>query len=249
MNPLEELEEHEKRASADRKQHELGLLKTWHEGGKQPEHLAPLLTAYAPLVNQKMRLWKAPTVPEDAFRAELQKHVIRAFESYKPDRGAALSTHVENHIRKAIRYNIQNQNLAYIPEAQVAQISPINRARDQLREDLSRDPTHEEIAQHMGMPVKKVKRILSSQRRDIADSQFESAPDETMRHLARDREVLSLLPHDLNDDEKKVFHHVFGLEGHQQVDSTNQLAKLLGKTSPQVSRIKSSILTKYNKYR
>lgn len=248
-NPLEVLGEHEKTSAAARRKNELDMLERWRAGGKQPEDLAPLMKAYEPVVQRKMTMWKAPTVPEAAFRAELQGHMIRAFETYDPSRGAALNTHVENGMRRAMRYNAKNQNFAYIPEEQIDLISPINRARDILKEDHGRDPTVAEIAQHLNRSPKVIQRVLQAQRKDVADSTFASEPDDVLKHLSRDREVLALLPHELSADEKTVFNHLYGLEGHRQIDSTNELAKALGKTAPQVSRMKSSILAKYKQYR
>jgi DNA-directed RNA polymerase specialized sigma subunit len=248
-NPLEALEEAEEKTANDRKAKELDMLHTWRANGQQPEHLQPLIQAYNPVVNQKIKQWKAPSVPESAFRAELHGHLIKAFETYDPNRGAQLSTHVENRLRKAMRYNANYQNVARIPEGQIRKIAPIRLAQQELKDSLGRDPTHDEIADHLGMAPKQVARVMGSLRADIPDSAFESQPDDTMKQMGRDREVLSLLPTTLSHEERTVFHHIFGTEGHQKIDSTNDLAKKLGKSPSQISRIKTSILKKYEEYK
>lgn len=230
-----------------KREDELAHLENWRSNGKQPEHLEPLLKAYEPLIAQKIRLWKAPPVPEAAFRAELQKHLIKSFETYKPDRGAQLTTWVENNLRKAQRYNTRYQNIGYIPEGQARSIGPIAKAQNELADQFGRDPTADEIGDHIGMPAKRVAKIMTAQRRDIPASAFETDPAEMS--LQRDDEVLSLLPYNLTGDERKVFNHLYGQEGHAQIQSTNDLAKKLGKSPSQISRIRSSILDKYKEFK
>ena len=230
----------------DRRQQELQHLERWKASGN-PEHLQPLLKAYEPIVGQKMRQFKAPAVSEPAFRAELQKHLINAFQDYDPNRGALLSTHVENRLRKAQRYNNRFANMAYIPEGQSGKIGKIQKAQDELTEQFGRPATHDELGDHLGMPPKQITKILGAMRRDIPASTFESDPTEIAMH--RDQEVLSLLPYNLSPDEVKVFNHIFGQNGHQQLSSTNDIAQKLGKSPSQVSRLRTSILGKYNKYK
>ena len=246
-NPIDDLLLTKEAELQKKRQEELGHLENWRSNGKQPEHLEPLIKAYEPLVAQKIRLWKAPAVPEAAFRAELQKHLIKSFETFQPNRGAQLNTWVENNLRKAKRYNTRFQNIGYIPEGQARYIGPIQKAQNELAEQFGRDPTADEIGDHIGMPVKKVDRIMKAQRRDIPASAFETDPHE--QALQRDDEVLSLLPFNLTPDERTVFNHLYGQEGHAKIQSTNDLAAKLGKSPSQISRIRSSILDKYKQYK
>lgn len=246
-NPVDEFLAAKTAARKDARQQELQQLNTWKTQGQRPEHLEPLMQAYAPVVAQKVRQWKAPAVNESAFRAELQKQLIGAFETYDPSRGAALNTHVENRLQKAKRFNLQNQNMGYIPEGQAMHIGRIQRAQDELTQSLGREPTHDELGNHLGMPVRQVKTITKSMRFDVPASTFETDPAE--KDLSRDAEVLSLLPYSLTADEKAVFNHIYGLEGAKKTQSTNDLAKLLGKSPSQVSRLRSGILNKYKQYK
>jgi DNA-directed RNA polymerase specialized sigma subunit len=246
VNPVTDFLTTKEAARQQQRQDELAHLERWR-ASQDPEHLAPLLRAYEPVIAQKIRQWKAPAVPEPAFRAELQKHMIKAFQTFDPSKGAQLPTHVENNMKKALRYNNKYQNVAYIPEGQTKFIGQIQRAQNTLTQDLGRDPTHDEIADHIGMPVKQVSKIMTNMRRDVPASAFETDPAETEMH--RDQEVLDLLPYNLTNDEKRVFNHIFGREGAPQISSTNALAAALSKSPSQISRLRTSILTKYKAYR
>jgi DNA-directed RNA polymerase specialized sigma subunit len=116
-----------------------------------------------------------------------------------------------------------------------------------LSEDYGRSPTHDEIGDHIGMRPRQVAKIMKAQRKDIPASTFESDPHEMA--LQRDEEVLSLLPFNLSQEEKTVFNHLYGRDGHASIQSTNDLAKKLGKSPSQISRLRTSILQKYNTYK
>lgn len=245
-NPIVEFKKHVDKEAAARKQTELEHLQRWRDSG-DPQHLQPLLQAYEPVIAQKVRQWKAPSVPEAAFRAELKTHVLQAFQTYDPNRGAALNTHVENTMRKAQRYNVRYQNFAHIPEAQVAKIAPITKAQNELTDMLGRPPTNEEIADHIGEPLKNVNRVLKAQVADVQSSKFESDPNAAA--LQRDEEILSLLPFSLDPEEKQVFDYLYGDKKHMKPASMGALAKQLGMNNSRLSRVHSRILNKYKSYR
>lgn len=249
MTPLEKFLKLASDTLTDRQRQELEHLSTWRNSGHDPEHLRPLLQTYKPILDQKLRQWKAPAVPSDAFKTELQTHFLDALHSYDPSKGAGLRTHVENRLQKAKRFNARYQNVARMSEAKSMQIGKIDSAKRELQEDLGRPPTFNEIADHIGNPKltgRHVQKIEEARIGDVPASAF--ADDPTEIHHMRSREVLSLLPYELDEDEHRVFKHLYGLDGHEQITSTNQLAQQLGKSPSQVSRIRTSILNKYNQF-
>ncbi len=246
-NPVEEYSEEKEKRATERRAREFQLWRTWDQNGRKPEHLEPLLKAYQPLVNQRVKEWKPPAIPQSVFKAELQNHLIKAMETYDPDK-ASLSTHIGVRMQKAKRYMVKHQNLAYMPEGQVRYIGRINKAQDQLTDELGRKPTLDEIADHIGLSPKRVATIMGgAKRKDIVEAAETEAF--SARPSSREREVLDLLQFNLSPDEKAVFDHLYGREGKQQIQSTNELARKLGKSPSQISRLKTSILSKYNQYK
>jgi DNA-directed RNA polymerase specialized sigma subunit len=197
-----------------------------------------------------MKEWRPPSVPKSAFEAELTKHVIKAIETYDPNRGASLNTHVNHRIQKAKRYMVQQQNLARIPEEQAYRIGDIQRTQDELFEQFGRKATHAEIGTHLGMPEKRVTTIIKSMRRDIPSSRWESDPEVTQisQQSQREHEILPLIRDTLNPQEQQVFDHIYGHNGTPVISGTGQLAKRLGMSPSQVSRLKTSIGNKYRSY-
>lgn len=243
LNPIEELFAHKKVAASQRSQDDLERWQHWNTNGRKPEHLEPLLKSFKPVIRQAVNTYRAPTVQPAAFEAAATKQAIEAFESYDPNRGAALATHVIGRMKKLQRENNKLQNKAYIPEGKASQIGKIQRAQSFLRDDLEREPTAIEIAQHMGRPVKAVQGVLGAMKKDIVASQFESDP--TKIPTQREQEVLDLLPFSLTHEQNEVFDHLFGKNGKPQVTATNEIAAKLGRNPSQISRIRTAILTQF----
>jgi len=253
MSKVDEFLEAKLAAGEKRRQQELHHLEQWRES-KDPAHLKPLLQSYAPVIAGAMRMYKAPDVPESAMRAELTEIAIKAFESYDPTRGAQLNTHVQNHMKKSMRFNGKYQNVGYIPPEQTQWIGKIQRAQSDLQDSLNRAPTDHEIAQHVGngLTPHMVTRVKGNLRADINTSAFEEDPFE--QDGARDQEVLSLLPLALGPKDKEVFSYLYGdkqdkapmLGGRVNMGA---LAKQLNMSSSQISRSHKVIKDTYKKYR
>ena len=251
-NPVEEYLSKEA-VKTQRKQNELDLWHRWNNEGRQKEHLAPLLKLYDPIFNMKLRAWKPPQVPASAYLGDLQTHAIKAFETFDPTRGVALNTHVEGRLKKALRYGNKGANLAYIPEGVSGQIGKLQKARDELTEELGRAPTTSEIADHLGMPLKRVETISKSVKRDIpmgrsggAESFDYTAGAEHNNRGFEDQQIAvaaTILPEIFPNKPEmhELFHYTFGTGGYKQVLKTSDLAKKMGKSEPQISRMKSSM--------
>lgn len=251
-NPVDDfLEEKEKQAFQKRAED----VKLWEQWKQDPnaQTLEPLLNRFEPMFGQRVRMWKAPNVSESAFRANLKTQAIKAFETYDPNK-AALSTHVGNRLKKSLRFTRKHQNLAYIPEAKAERIGPIQAAQDELEEQFGRPPTPLEISEHMNASLPAVKHITPAhiaeiqkqQVRDVFGSAFESDP--TPKASVREQEVLPLLRPALKQDEQVVFDYLYGHSGKPRITSTGQIAKKLGKSPSQISRVKKRIEEEYKKF-
>jgi DNA-directed RNA polymerase specialized sigma subunit len=250
-DPVQDYFEAKEAAKVDRKAKELELWKRWKSGGERPEHLQPLLKLYDPVISQKMRMWKAPTVPESAFKAELQTQLIKALKIYDPKFGAAINTHVESRLGKAKRYNNRYQNIMYIPEGQSGKIGKLNTAKEKLTEELGREPTYDELADHVGMHPKRVKTILEAVKKTVPmgrsageESYDYGAGEGVTAHDFEDQQIAiaqnilpTLFPN--KPEMHDLFHYTFGTNSYPKIRSTSVLAKKMGKSHSQISRMKT----------
>lgn len=263
-NPLGEYSKAKQAAEAKRKADELELWRKWKKTGR-PEHLEPLLDAFRPVVMQKVRMWKAPQTSTDpVFEADLTRHLITAFQTYDPNKGASLNTHVHYRLQKSKRYNTKHQNLGYIPAGQSRLITPLNKAHEELSEQFGRAPTFPEIATHLrangeeefrNITAKRVETIFKAQRKDVPSSAFESDPTEHFPGFEEQEIAVAAqtLPNIFpgNEGMHVLFNHVFGTNGVKQTTSTSALAKKLGKTDQQISHMKTlmgNVLRKHMGY-
>lgn len=252
-NPLEEHLQSKEAAKTKRREDELELWKRWKKTQK-PEHLEPLLKAYEPLLQQKMRSYRAPFAgPESAFKGELQQHFIEALKTYDPSKGAAIGTHVNWRIQKAMRYNNKHQNLAYIPAGQTSLIAPIKRAIEELTEEYGREPSASEIATHLQssgeeelqrITAKRVETVIKAQRKNVPSSSLEGMeehfPNFEESQIAVAAQILpSIFPN--KPEFHTLFNHTFGTNEHPQITSTSALAKKMGKTDQQISHMKTQM--------
>lgn len=235
------------------KARELKLWRQWKEGGQRVEDLRPLLNSFMPILRSQMRTYKGRVamIPDAAIEAEFKLQLVGALQSYDPDKGAALGTHIFNSLQRARRYITTYQNVGRIPENRVGKIRTFEVARTDLLEDLGRDPTQAELTEFLrreypaqGWTAAEVDRLQRELRKDLVTQGFEVDP--FVKFPSRDREILDLFVYELSGDELKVYRHLTGI-GAQKITSTSTLAEKLGfgeDEAYKVSRIKSKLRKK-----
>ena len=251
-NPIDEALAAKEKLAQDRRVEDQKMWETWKEN-PTTANIRPIMDRFEPVFKQKVRRWKAPNVNESAFRAHLKIQTIGALKTFDPS-NAALRTHLEHRLQKAKRFNVKHQNMAYIPEAPAGHIGRIKGAFDELHEEYGREPTGVEIADFLnpGLPKRrkltgaKVQRIITDQRKDIIGSTFESDP--VPHAVSRERHVIGLLRPTLSTDQQQVFDYLYGVNGKPLINSTTQLAKVLGKRPDAIARLRTGILNKYKEY-
>ena len=231
---------------------EVDLWRQWKVSNEDPEKLQPLLNSLSPVITAQVNKHRAPRIYKPAIEAEARSLAVKALRSYDPSRGAQVSTHVTTNLRSLNRYVKKHQNFTRIVEAQANRIGDYQRAIDTLKEDLGRDPTQQEIADHMKISLKKVERLAQEMRPDIFvipsgdEEGFEMNPFQEMSPTHR--EIIEMLPYDLSLDEQQVFNYLFGLNGKKKTASTGDIARALGWSDSKVSQVKGKISEKYRNY-
>ena len=254
-DPLDEALSSQEKLAAQRRVEDHRLHDEWKKKPNQ-QNMHALMRRFEPVFRAKVNQYKAPNVNTSAFRGNLKLQAVSAFETFDPNK-ASLRTHLDNHLKRSMRFNAQHQNMAYIPEGQTAYIGGIDRAVDEMQESNGKQPTHGQIATFVNqrpdllggkkrLTSRMVGRVQGNRRKDIVGSTLDadSAPYATNRN----EQVLGLLRPALKPDQQQVFDHIYGSNGAQRINSTGALAKKLGKSPSQISRIKSGIAAKYKKY-
>lgn len=186
--------------------------------------------------------------------------LMKAVEKFDFRRGFKFSTYATWWIRQAITRSIADQaRTIRIPVHMVETINKLVRIERQLVQELGREPTNEEISEHMGIEVDKVNEIRKiaqepvsletpigeeddSHLGDFIKDETAIAPDEAA-NFSMLKEQLNQVLSTLSDREKKVLELRFGLN-----DGTPRTLEEVGKefevTRERIRQIEAKALRK-----
>ena len=154
--------------------------------------------------------------------------LLKAVDKFEVDKGFKFSTYATWWIRQAITRAVADQaRTIRIPVHMVETINKLMKVQRQLVQELSREPSHEEIAQRMGISVEKVQNILKiaqepiSLEKPVGEEEDSSLGDFVADTTAQDpyeytqqtklREELDSALSLLTDREENVIRYRFGL--------------------------------------
>ena len=186
--------------------------------------------------------------------------LMKAVEKFEYRRGYKFSTYATWWIRQAITRSIADQaRTIRIPVHMIETINKLMRVQKQLIQDFGREPSPDEIADEMQMPVERVRAVLKMAQQPISlqspvgdsedtnfgdfieDKAAENPSDMTSYSLLKDKlgDVLS----SLTDRERKVLELRFGLgDGYSR--TLEEVGKQFKVTRERIRQIEAKALRK-----
>ncbi|MBM3861016.1 MAG: RNA polymerase sigma factor RpoD/SigA [Verrucomicrobia bacterium] len=186
--------------------------------------------------------------------------LMKAVERFDPKKGGKLSTYGAWWIKQSIKRALANQaKTIRLPVHLVDKISKMKRAAHKLSEKLGREPTDDELASKMDMPVAKVAQLRTISIRPASldapigedeDTQFgEIVGDEAAAdpfEMLRDktlREDIRELIEELDPREAEILTLRFGIDGNKPL-TLEQVGRKFKVTRERIRQIQNIALTK-----
>lgn len=238
-----ELEKDAARYSAKK---DMELWQSWVDGGRQPEDTEKLLHNFKGLIRKESNKYSATqNIPRSAIHAQFQTQAMHGFETFDPNRGTKLSTHLTNQMKRARRFVNTYQNTGRIPEPRINRITEFKDERMRMEDELGRPPSAHELADRMKWNVKQVVAMEHEVRDEIPSSRF---PGEMMSiKPSKDAEIMRLIQYELTPEEKAVYEYAMGQNGKPML-KPGEIAKRLNMQPSKVSRLKSAIAQKVKRF-
>jgi RNA polymerase primary sigma factor len=186
--------------------------------------------------------------------------LMKAVERFDPKKGGKLSTYAAWWIKQSIKRALANQaKTIRLPVHLVDKISKMKRASHALSEKLGRDPTDQELADKLDMPVAKVAQLRTISVRpasldapigdddatefsEIVGDENAMTPFEMLRDKTLRNEITEVLT-ELDPREAEILTLRFGLDGNKP-KTLEEVGRKFKVTRERVRQIQNIALTK-----
>jgi RNA polymerase primary sigma factor len=189
--------------------------------------------------------------------------LMKAVERFDPKKGGKLSTYASWWIKQSIKRALANQSKTIrLPVHLVDKIGKIRRVAAQMTEELGHEPTTEELAEELGLPVAKVAHLKNVAVRpasldakisadddtafgDLVGDDRAEDPFEALRDKDLQGEVGDLLDA-LDPRERKIISFRFGLDGGRE-RTLEEVGHKFGVTRERIRQLQNIALLKMRK--
>ena len=176
--------------------------------------------------------------------AQLKHLTLEAFNTYDPNAGAKLSTHVMNRFKKLSRSNIKNQQAIRLPENIALKYSKYTEGETYLTEVLGRKPTSLELAEYLGWGVDDVDNASKRFHKELVESKQVFDPGVVDSDIAGS--AFRNAYHSMNHEEQYIIDYTLGPDGpnNKVRKSAQQIMADLHMTPYQFNKVKNMAIDK-----
>ena len=186
--------------------------------------------------------------------------LMKGVERFKPGKGAKLSTYASWWIKQCIMRALANQSKTIrLPVHVVDKVAHIRKAEVKLREAFDRDPTDQEVADHLGLDPRRIQQYRDASRAPVSldapigtdepqkisevvpDANAAAPFDRLIRE--NDAELVREVLATLTERESKILAMRFGLDD-GRTKTLEEIGERLGVTRERIRQIQEEALQK-----
>jgi DNA-directed RNA polymerase specialized sigma subunit len=218
---------------------------TW-KANPSPENATALLKTVHPVLTAALRTYGTQSSPTLQSRAKIM--ALDAMDRYDPSK-AKLRTHLMFQLQGLRRHAAREQQILSVPEQVALDLNHLRESENHLRDQLGRDPSDSELADHTGLSLKRIGYIRGA-RPSYAEGSMQRTTSEgediySPPVVERDnvRQWHEFVYHDLAPTDQLIMEHTLGLHG-KPVLANKDLAQKLMISPGAVSQRKAKIQAK-----
>ena len=209
---------------------------------RTPEMNTKMLSTVQPVIDTALMSYAGKnTSPTLKSRARLM--ALKALDTYDPQKGN-VRTHLLSQMQSLRRMTAKEQNIISLPEQVGLDYQRLNESENELRDQLGRDPTDNELSDHTLLSSRRIRKIRAFSQPVAEGSTAQESGDE-----ANDGNVASTIPganrstdawlnfvyDDLGPIDKMIMDMTLGRNGRRRA-STQDIARKLNVTPGAVSQ-------------
>lgn len=221
---------------------------TQWRAGETPSSTGHLLRTIDPEISRGINAYVGQSNP--LIRSQAKKLALQAVRTYDPGKGAKLGTHVVNQLQGLKRINRRQIDILRVPERVGLEKQRAKLAEQELVDELGREPSLTELADHTGLSMKRLKYLrkfnlptAEGTFSDMGNESLEFAP--RVQSAASDDPWLDLVYGDLDPVGQKIMEWTLGLNG-EPIRSNYDIAEKLGLSPGAISQRKAKIQAMLN---
>ena len=202
-----------------RQQEDLDMWREW-KSTNDPQALDNLVTRLNPLIQREVQKW-GTAVPRPALESKARILTAQALNTYDPNRGAAVGTHVASRIRKLSRHVYPYQNVARLPENKQLNYNTFQIAQSRLVDNHGREPTTAELSDELGWTQRKIVDFQKSfGRRELRESEGAYYDDDPSGQT-----LVDFYYHGLSPADQRLFEDITGYNGKMTMSNSQLMSK------------------------
>lgn len=204
------------------KEDDITLWKKWKKD-KTPSNAADLVNQLLPLVKSDIQR-HSRNIPYAIAEAHAKDLILQAAENYNPNSGASLSTFVKSYMVKLNQRSAAWRTPMKIPEHRSYKYNNFKQSFEHLAENLNREPTVAELADHLKWSQAEVQRFLKEIRGEFTeDRPFISTYNPKQ---SSEEEMIDFIYHDLTSREKLLLEYTTGYGGKPKLSNPEIMKRM-----------------------